>query len=291
MSDILEYDDMEMLDGDEGLSIKIPSDIIFDSGENPKIITAFSYFSAWRAFNGRVNYSVNDIVEWTNRIPTRRKGGIDNQMFDAVGYLSDMGYIEIDDAPSGSKRAIAKVNGVEYDSFSIIYLDEISKVFSYEDQNKSDKRFNTDILFMIFAYLRWKIPKRKNNILNDVLLNGSDGKIDIKASIENSRTNMPEAYDCYYKDIADNLGISERLVSKCADILMELGLIYHKNPNHYNSGSKWVTTTTIFCNFYKRYGRYLADCGDDYINREIANKENGIFEFTKKSKRRNMKKD
>ena len=83
----------------------------------------------------------------------------------------------------------------------------------------------------------------------------------------------PDAYDCYYYEIAEKLGLTARTVSKAVDVLNELGLIYSEPLPRIKYENKWRTDHTIFCNTYKREGNYLLISGSEYYMTEIENKK------------------
>jgi DNA-binding transcriptional ArsR family regulator len=83
----------------------------------------------------------------------------------------------------------------------------------------------------------------------------------------------PDAYDCYYYEIAEELGMTSRTVSKAVDVLSELGLIYSEPLPRIKYENKWRTDHTVFCNTYKREGNYLLISGSQYYLTEIENKK------------------
>ena len=91
--------------------------------------------------------------------------------------------------------------------------------------------------------------------------------------IESRRKRCPEVYDCYYFEIANDLGISARTVSKAVSTLNELGLIYSEALPRIKYEDKWRTDHTLFCNTYKREKDCLLDSGKDYYMREIKYKK------------------
>ena len=101
-----------------------------------------------------------------------------------------------------------------------------------------------------------------------------------KYDIEARRIRSPEAYDCYYFEIAETLGLSTRIISKAIDILNHLGLIYFESlpriKYHDGNNEKWRTDHTVFCNMYKREGNYLLASGNEYYLLEIKNKKRKI---------------
>jgi DNA-binding transcriptional ArsR family regulator len=91
-----------------------------------------------------------------------------------------------------------------------------------------------------------------------------DNRNDYRYDINIRRLKNPEAYDCYYFEIAEELGLSARTVSKAVSALNEIGLVYSEPLPRIKYENKWRTDHTIFCNAYKREGNYLLANGNEY---------------------------
>ena len=93
---------------------------------------------------------------------------------------------------------------------------------------------------------------------------------------------FPEAYNDYYKDMADELGVSVRTFGKIVNCLRdELHLIQFEEIGRTkyitdDGKVKWKTNHTIFCNSYKRERDYLLTDSESYWITEIANKKQKI---------------
>jgi DNA-binding transcriptional ArsR family regulator len=155
--------------------------------------------------------------------------------------------------------------------FAVIYLDELNQIMSYKSLNSKDAYMNVDVILLVFAYLRMKIYRRRNELMPEE--NNLDNKNSLEYDIESRRKRCPEVYDCFYYEIADDLGLSARVISKAIDVLNELGLIYSEALPRIKHEDKWRTDHTLFCNTYKREKNYLLDTGENYYLREIANKK------------------
>lgn len=294
MSEFYEYEHpMAKLDDDSRCMFAIPESIILNEDIGEKRITAFSFFSIVRGINYKLSFSVNEIVEWTGRKPNRNKNGISNKIFCSVDKLADYGYIEVFDDCAGSHRAKARLNNSyiqeETNSyrFAILYADEVEKILGYDSFDSGDKLLNNDVVLLVFAYLRMSIYTRRNKLRPEDL--NCDGEDNRSHDVDNRRINFPEAYSDYYINIAENIGISSRIISKAVSILVELKLIYIEPLPRFKSGDKWITDHTIFCNVYKRGSykqeQYLLDEGKDYYLREIENKKKKLNNFKNKKKK------
>ena len=269
MSEIYEYPSPTKL---EIKYFAIPASIILNSNINDKRVTIFSYFSKRKDLENELLFSINHIVKWMGKQPNRHTNGINNKIIEIVSYLKDRGYLtfseELNDSLIDAIFNVSKVQQeCDEDIFAIVYLDELKKILNYQ----SDIFSNTDIILLVFAYLRMKIYRRRNNLtLQEINV---DNKNDHKYDIESRRLISPDAYNCYYCEIAQELGLSNRIVSKAVEALKDLDLIYLEPLPRIKYDNKWRTDHTIFCNTYKREGSYLLATGEDYYLAEIKNKK------------------
>ena len=104
-----------------------------------------------------------------------------------------------------------------------------------------------------------------------------DNKNNYQHDINTRRLRSPDVYNCFYEDIAKDLDLATKTVSKVIDVLYELGLIYFESLPRIkyrdDNEEKWKTTHTLFCNMYKREGSYLLASDKEYYLKEIENKK------------------
>lgn len=287
--DVYEYDKCVDLDSASSTSIPIPENVILDSDGGDKMVTAFSFFFITRGIDCKSMFSLNWIVEWSGRKPDRHKNGVNDKFSNAICELRNIGYIDLDCEPSNSRKCIATFDRDMVSDecntgfFGLVYLDELDKIMSWNCSGTKDAYVNNDILLRVFAYLRMKIRLRRNRLfVNEVNM---DGKNDREYDIEQRRIKMPEAYNAYYQDMAEELDISPRVMSRAVDTLCEMGLIYAEALPRVNSDGRWNTTHTIFCNAYKREKGNLLASGIDYYGVEVANKKRLLETIKKRSRR------
>lgn len=279
------------LEGFSRTFIQIPSSVILNTNMNPVRTLVFSYFFLRRGLDYKFHFSVNEVVKWLNKIPNRTKEGISNKVLQSIKDFKDEGYLtywndafeQIDNSKKSfwDKFVEAELNidkieneckqddeTKEYKQYAIIYLDELKRILDYKPE-KSDGYSNTFIIYLVFAYLRMMLlqKKRRNTCCAEYL--------------ETRRKTYPEAYNCFYFEIADILGISNRAVGKAIGVLKELDLIYSENLPKIRYMDKdneirFRTDCTIFCNTYKREYGYLLASGESYYLEEIANKKKRI---------------
>lgn len=273
MHEICEYSHPVKIDSNY---FAIPSSVILNSNINEKRATIFSYFSKRRDLDGDLLFSINHIVRWMGKKPNRSANGINNKIIQVVEHLNDDGYLTLAEKLNSSSYIEATFNlskithECEHERFAIIYLDELNKILTYYNDAK-DAFCNNDVILLIFAYLRMKIYRRKNKLMPEEI--NLDNKNNHEYDISARRIRCPEAYDCYYFEIAHELGLSPRIVSKAIIVLNELKLIYSEALPRIKYENKWRTDHTIFCNTYKREGNYLLVNSKDYYLSEVKNKK------------------
>ena len=276
-----EYSSPIELDSVSGNYFAIPSSVILNADINEKRATVFSFFSIRRGLDYGLLFSVNNIVKWTGRQPNRNANGINNKIIHVIKCLSSGGYLTLSEEPNNSSCIEATFNlskilkECEHERFAIVYLDELKQILNYQNPNPKDSFLNSDIILLVFAYLRMKIFRRRNKLFPEEI--NIDNKNNHQHDINTRRLYSPDAYNCFYFEIAKELGLTDRTVSKAVAALNELGLIYSESlpriKYHDGDSDKWRTDHTIFCNTYKREGKYLLASGSEYYLFEIENKK------------------
>ena len=277
MSERFEYSSPVELDAISGNYFVIPASIILDVDMTEKRTSVFSFFSVYRGLNSSLFFSINSIVKWMGRQPNRNANGINNKIIKVVESLRDGGYLTLSEELNNSSciEAVYNLSKIseecDCDRFALIYLDELKQIINYQNPNPKDSFLNSDVLLLVFAYLRMKIFRRRNRLFPEEI-NVND-KNNHQYDIGARKLRSPDAYDCYYFEIAEELGLTARTVSKAVDALSELGLIYSEALPRIKYEDKWRTDHTVFCNMYKREGNYLLASGEDYYLTEVENKK------------------
>lgn len=277
MSERLEYSSPMKLDTASENYFVIPASIILDIDMTEKRTSVFSFFSIYRGLNNKLFFSINSIVKWMGKTPNRNTNGINSKIIKVIENLRGGGYLILSEELNNSSCVEAVYNlskiseECDYDRFAIIYLDELKQIINYQNPNPKDSFLNSDILLLVFAYLRMKIFRRRNKLFPEEINVSSNNNHQF--DINNRRIRSPDAYDCYYFEIAEKLGLTTRTVSKAVTALNELGLIYSEPLPRIKYENKWRTDRTVFCNMYKREGNYLLDSGEGYYLTEVENKK------------------
>ena len=241
----------------------VPASIILDSGGNEKRITTFSYFSIRRAVNNNVTFSIKHMLSWLGKKDDWRKNGLNDKIAESIKYVIGSGYVRL----LGEFNTKSYMEGVfdlqlvyeqcDKEKYATIYLDELEKIVG----GKCKAYSNVDVILLVFAYLRMRIYKRANEFTPG------------QTSVQEKRRSSPEVYDCHYKDIAEQVGVSVKRVVQSVEALKELGLVYAEELPRIKQNGKWVTNTCMFCNMYKREKGYLLASGQTYYLQEIENKK------------------
>ncbi len=255
------------LDGSSSKYIYVPLSVITDTKLDIRRAAVFSYLRIHCGLNNIINFIIPDIVEWCGSKPDRRTNGTNDKFLSTLDDFSDGGYLTYLTEKSKSSYMKCEFNAGYYyddcsDGFAVIYLDEIEKIMNYKKENSKDSTLANTTILLVFAFLRHRIKRRPNELKPEE--RNPDG-------IKNRRERLPEAYSGNIGDIAAEIGISSKTLSKIIDVLeYELKLIITDRAYRVkNENNEYRTLPTIFANAYKRDDRYLLDTGDNYSRTEI----------------------
>ena len=254
--------------------IYVPLSVITDAGLDIRRVGIFSYLRTHCGLNNVINLTIPDVVEWCGGKPDRRANGSNDKTLSVLDALSDRGYLTYLTEKSRSSYMKCKFDiGYYYeecsDGYAAIYLDELEKIMNYQKGNSKDNTLNNTTILLVFAYLRNKIRRRPNELAPEERT--SNG-------IKKRREKLPDAYGSNLNDIANELNISSKTLSKIIDILeQELELIITDRAYRVkNENDEFRTLPTIFANTYKREDKYLLDTGDNYSRTEIELKADNM---------------
>lgn len=273
--------------------ITIPLSLISNDEIDPRRVAVFSYLRCCCGLDGICRFAIPSIVKWCGNKPDRSTNGINEKILNTIDDLNDMGYLTYLTKPSKSSYIectfdFEKYNNEHTGGFATLYLDEINKILNYKKQNSKDSQLINTTILLVFAYLRAKIHRRKNELKPELRS---------KEGIEKRKQKYPEAYNELLMNIADEIGISEKTLTKAIDVLEEdLGLIVTERAYRIkNNEGEFRTLHTIFANSYKREGKNLLAIGEKYSREEIKIKVDNLrnnygWDFTINKEKRKTKK-
>ena len=277
------------LQGKEKLFIRVPKKIILDgecvtdkegnyvTNENGEVewldlglgkhrLGAYSYLFCKVAYDSTILLSLKLVYNWLHKKMDTHKNskGIQSYIqlfreYERMGLLQLEKDIEISKILEGvvyQDKLEDMCNGENRDRFAILYLDEIEKIINYNGAINIDKAY----VLLVFAYFRLMIPNQSD----------AYGAVEIS-----------EAFNAYYRQVEDELGLSERVVSKAVSVLIDLGILHEERRPPivkyvYDGGKKikkHIPQTSIFCNVYKRKDGKLIKYGESYYGEEIKKKK------------------
>lgn len=265
------------LSNEQSLFIRVPEELIINSKLNPNRVAIYSYFCVRSGLDNCLLLSIKHLSEWLGKTVNKHldRNTYTKKLIDTIVSFKEMNILNYNDILTITSCFDVSFNKdcCEGNRFAKIYLDELNEIIKYNNPNIKDTKFDNCILLLVFAYLRLKIFTRiENNIIR-----GSE-----------FFSSVAEAYDCYYTDIARDLSITEKSVSKAIKILSELNLIYEERrlPIRISKHSKnnsneikyyFIIPTHIFTNTYKRVtnksGRYVIASGEQYYLPEVKLKK------------------
>ena len=247
--------------------IYVPLSVITDTELDIRRVGIFSYLRIHCGLNNVIGFTVPDIVEWCGGKADRRPNGSNDKTLNTLDTFSSGGYLTYLTEKSRSTYMKCEFNISYYyeacsDGYAAIYLDELEKIINYQKENLKDGVLNNTTILLVFAYLRNKIRRRPNELMPEERT--SEG-------IKKRRERLPDAYGSNINDIANELNISSKTLSKIIDILeYDLELIVTDRAYRVkNENDEYRTLPTIFANAYKREDKYLLDAGDSYSRTEI----------------------
>lgn len=198
--------------------VKIPREIIYDKDIGDKRVIIFSYLCSRRALDDTVAFSISELCHWSHLKPNYHDGKINHKYLEVLELLSHYGYFEY--CPNFQQLAKGKKNSTDYynikistekfdtpDNFGIIYFDELVKILNFKEK------------------------------LKDVLVN--DEEIDLSRMSSayillllfyihvNMNRNPDKPLCCYrlYQKITEDIGLSERYISRVVEILDAMNII------------------------------------------------------------------
>ena len=254
--------------------IYVPLSVITDAELDIRRVGIFSYLRVHCGLNNVIGFTISDMIEWCGGKPDRRINGTNDKVLSTLDTLNNGGYLTYLTEKSRSSYMKCEFNTSNYyeacsNGYAVIYLDELEKIMNYKKENLKDNTINNTTILLVFAYLRNKIRRRPNELMpEERTANG----------IKKRKERLPDAYGSNIIDIANELNISSKTISKIIDILeQELELIVTDRAYRVkNEDDEFRTLPTIFANVYKREDKYLLDTGDNYSRMEIGQKADNL---------------
>lgn len=231
-----------------------------------KRVIVYSYLCCRRALDDTVAFSVPELVKWTGLLPNYHKGKINEKYLDVLGILSHYGYFEsypdfqkLKTFGNSNDYYKVQLNITKFDTpddgFGIIYFDELQKIINFkkelENKDIDTSRLTSAYILLLLAYIRVNI--RKN-------------------------TDQPQCCYRLYKTISEDIGLSERYITRIVEILDVMNIIKFaecKRERYQKYGEfKFLTTPKIFADF-RRFTK------DDHDNITLDREYDYVSEIQK----------
>lgn len=263
--------------------VKIPREIIYNKELGDKRVIIFSYLCSRRTLDDTVAFSISELCHWSHLKPNYHDGKINHKYLEVLELLSHYDYLK--SYPDFEKLAKEKKNSTDYyniqintknfdipDNFGIIYFDELSKILNFKEELKDIKVNGEEIdtTRMSYAYILLLLSYIRVNM----------------------NRNPDKPLCCYrlYQKITEDIGLSERYISRIVEILDVMDIIkfqegkrirYKKQDDKYG----FLTTPKVFadCRHYVKdeNGNQIIDPNYDYKT-EIQNQLKILEESQKK---------
>lgn len=254
--------------------VKIPREIIYDKSIGNKRAIIFAYLCSRRALDDTVAFSISELCHWSRLKPNYHDGKINQKYLDVLESLSHHDYFA--SHPDFQTLAIIKKNSTDYykvrlniekfdtpDNFGIIYFDELEQILNFKEELQGTdielSRMSSAYILLLLSYLR-----------------------------VNMNRNPEKPLCCYrlYQSISEDIGLSERYVSRIVEILDVMNIIKHQEGQRKryvksNGTYGFATAPKIFAD-YRRYakdtnGNSVIDKSYDYqeeISKQLTILEN-----------------
>lgn len=241
--------------------VKIPREIIYDKSIGDKRVIIFSYLCSRRALDDTVAFSISELCHWSYLKSNYHDGKINQKYLEVLELLSHYDYFI--DYPDFKKLAKEKKNSTDYynialnikkfdtpDNFGIIYFDELEQILNFKDELKDTDidltRMSSAYILLLLSYLR-----------------------------VNMNRNSDKPLCCYrlYQKIAEDIGLSERYISRIVEILDVMNIVKHqegKRTRYTKSDGNFgfLTAPKIFADYRHfikdEYGNPKSDSDYDY---------------------------
>lgn len=241
--------------------VKIPREIIYNKDIGDKRVIIFSYLCSRRALDDTVAFSISELCHWSHLKPNYHDGKINQKYLEVLESLSYYGYFV--DYPNFSKLAKEKKNSTDYyniklhiekfdtpDNFGIIYFDELEQILNFKTELKEKNidlsRMSSAYILLLLSYLR-----------------------------VNMNRNSDKPLCCYrlYQTISEDIGLSERYISRIVEILDVMNIVKHqegKRTRYIKSNGYFgfLTAPKIFADYRHfikdQYGNQKLDSGYDF---------------------------
>lgn len=250
----------------------VPYDLIINKELYDQRITLFCYLFMRKGADNLIMFSNSNLHQWCNKKTDTHKNGVTTKFNKLMNDFERLKYISIKMASKYSCTEI-EFTYEKANHFSMLWLDEIEVILEL------GHRYNvsTDVLLLVFAWLRYHIYRRSNQVMYGEEVLDDSMRIIRDETIKQRQLRYPECYHCYLQDIAKDIGIPERTVSNAIKVLKDLKLIYYETLPRTKYENQWHTNHTLFTNYYKREsnanGQKLFASGETYYLKEIANKK------------------
>lgn len=224
--------------------IKIPREIIYNKDIGDKRVIIFSYLCSRRALDDTVAFSISELCHWSYLKPNYHDGKINHKYLEVLELLSHHGYFI--NCPNFQKLAKEKKNSTDYyniklniekfdipDGFGIVYFDELEKILNFKEELK-DK--DIDLSRMSSAYILLLLSYLRVNMNRD--------------------TTKPLCCYRLFQKISDDIGLSERYISRIVEILDAMNIVKYQEGkrSRYKKGNGeygFVTSPKVFADYRK----------------------------------------
>ncbi len=216
--------------------IFIPKELIYNKDMLDRRIIIYCYLFCNKRYNDNtVLLNIDMLLNWSLLKHDRHKGGI-NEIYEKSLELFILNkYLYIKDSSLKNKYVLFELNREKFipSSFGLIYTNELNVILNYKNiinDKLITSRTTSAGLLLVLSYIR-----------SNLRISG----------LNNVKT-CPECCYRYYNTISNDLGLTEKMISKYVNILKLLKIIDYKEvPRYQSQDGTWHTDVKVFANYFR----------------------------------------
>lgn len=213
----------------------------------------YFYLYIRKAMDNTTSFSINELCNWSKVKPNTHKGKINDKYVEILKAFANNNYfIKYPDFLTFDSGGInsndyynVELNMSKFNTnnnFGIVFLHEVLKIINYKEELKNTdiniSRISSAQLLLLLSYIRVNLNRNKKQPLC-----------------------------CYrhYKKISEDIGLSNKYVVRCVEILNALKIIKFAEMKRiqFTDTKKYFTTPKIFANYtnyiINKEGNFVLD--------------------------------
>lgn len=235
--------------------VKYPRDLIYMKNLDSKRIGVYTYFIINKTLYNEVNLSLENIIKFCGYKSNRNSGKINTQIIGLLDTFEGLEYFKLlSGYYKGNYLCKIQLNEDKLDitnNYGYITSAELKLLYN----NNTNKTLYSNLI-LILAYIRVNKLRRSYNQ-------------------QYSPEKKPEFFYRQIKSISEDIGLSERMISKCIKVLNDLDIIVSESmPRYMDKNDNWHTDVTLFVDKNDNWEQELS-WGKQFLfnNRQLSDED------------------